>query len=124
MPFIPAAAARRHDLEDVRFTALAAPSRGARENAVWIVTLAPGAEGAPHMVTREETFVAIAGTARATIGGETHDVTAGSALVVPPGVPFTLANPFPQPFEAVAVMPVGGQAQLGDAPPFTPPWTV
>lgn len=123
MPFIPAADARHHEIPEARFTTLAAPSSGARENAVWMVTLAPGATGLPHTVTREETFVAIAGAARAVVAGETHDVTPGSALVVPPGVPFSLANPYAEPFQAVAVMPVGGQAQLGDAPPFTPPWT-
>ena len=122
MPFIPASAARIFEIPGARFAGLASPSSGAHENAVWMVTLQPGAPGVPHALTREETFVAIAGAAKAVIAGQEYDMTAGSALVVPPGVEFALANPHDAPFQAVVVLPVGGQAQLGDDAPFTPPW--
>lgn len=122
MPYIPASAARVFEIPGARFAGLAAPSSGARENAVWTVTLAPGAPAVPHALTREETFVAIAGAARATLGGAEFEVTAGSALVVPPGVEFALANPHDEPFQAVVVLPVGGQAKVADGAPFTPPW--
>ena len=50
-------------LPGVHFTTLSAPSRGARENAVWEVMLEPGVAGSPHVLTREETFVALEGAA-------------------------------------------------------------
>lgn len=106
----------------VRFTTLSAPSRGARENAVWEVTVEPGVAGAAHRLTREETFVALEGSAFAEIDGQCHELTAGSALVVRAGVAFSLSNPGPHSFRALAVYPVGGQVIMGEQPAFTPPW--
>ena len=123
MPLISATDAPVFDLPGVRFTGLAAPSRGATENAVCVVTIAPRTDAVPHSVTREETFVAIEGVARVTIAGQEHDLSAGGALVVPAHMEFALANPFDAPFRAVVVLPVGGQAVTGSEP-FTPPWTV
>lgn len=122
MPLIAATDAPVFDLPGVRFTGLAAPSRGARENCVWVVTIAPGTEAVPHHLTREETFVAIEGAARVTIAGREHDISTGCALVVPPHTEFALGNPFDAPFRAVVVLPVGGQAVMGGEPAFTPPW--
>src|SRR5262245_56248155 len=103
MPFIPTTEARVFEIPGALFAGLAAPSTGARENAVWRVTLAPGAPAVPHRLTREETFVAISGAARAILAGEAFDVLPGSALVVPAGVEFGLSNPHAEPFEAVVV---------------------
>jgi hypothetical protein len=41
---------------------------------------------------------------------------------VPAGQTFDLANPYDEPFEAVAVMPVGGRATIPGDEPFVPPW--
>jgi quercetin dioxygenase-like cupin family protein len=101
---------------------LASPSRGASETAVWRLTLEAGAPGAVHSLDREEVFVALAGAARATVGGDEHELAAGEALVVPAGVEFALANPHDEPFEAVVAFPVGGRATLPGGEPFTPPW--
>lgn len=100
---------------------LASPKRGAAETCVWRVTLAPNAPGVPHSVTREEIFVAISGTATATVDGARHDLAPGDALIVPSGVEFALANPSAQSFEALVSFPVGGQA-VTKAGTFTPPW--
>jgi quercetin dioxygenase-like cupin family protein len=102
-------------------TGLAAPSRGATEIAAWRLSLEPGNPGTTHQLTREEVFVAVRGTATATVGGHSQPLRAGSALVVPPHTDFSLANPGDEPFEAVAAFPVGGQALL-DGATFTPPW--
>jgi quercetin dioxygenase-like cupin family protein len=102
-------------------TGLASPRRGARESCVWRLVLQPGAPAVPHAVTREETFLALVGKAVATVGGEEHRLDAGDALIVPPNVTFAIANPSSEPFEAVVVLPVGGQAIL-DGNVFTPPW--
>jgi mannose-6-phosphate isomerase-like protein (cupin superfamily) len=73
-------------------------------------------------MTREEIFIATAGSAIAVVAGETHTLCAGDSLVVPAGVAFSLATAEDQAFEAVVILPVGGEAVIGDAAPFTPPW--
>jgi mannose-6-phosphate isomerase-like protein (cupin superfamily) len=122
MPVIPASAAPSFDIPGVRFTGLAAPSRGARETAVWRLSMAPATEPLTHRLTREEVFVALAGRGRFRIGAEEMDVAAGGAVIVPADTDFSLSNPHDKPFEAVVALPVGGCARIGDAPPFTPPW--
>lgn len=122
MPLITAADARSFALPGLTVLGLASPSRGARETAVWRLTLTPGAPGATHSVDREEVFVAVAGAAQATVGGLEARLEAGEALVVPPGVEFSLANPYDEDFEAVVALPVGGQARMPGGEPFVPPW--
>ena len=122
MPFIPREDAPTFELPNASFIGLAAPSRGATETAAWIVALHPGAPGLPHRVTREEIFVCIEGQGLATLGDETHEISSGSALVVPAGTLFALSNPGTTLFRAVAMLPVGGQACVEGQAPFTPPW--
>lgn len=122
MPLVQGATAPTFELPHATFTGLASPSRGAKETSVWRVALAPGAEPVPHSLTREEIFVAVAGSAVATLDGATHAVKTGDALVVPAGADFSLANPGDEPFEAVVAFPIGGQAMTPGSEPFTPPW--
>jgi quercetin dioxygenase-like cupin family protein len=110
-------------LPGIRFTTLSSPSRGAQENAVWEVAVEPGVAGSPHRLTREETFVALEGSAVVEIDGQRHELAAGNALVVGAGQTLALSNAATQPFRALAVFPVGGQAVIGDGPAFTPPWS-
>jgi mannose-6-phosphate isomerase-like protein (cupin superfamily) len=116
------AEAPQFTLPGVTFIGLASPSRGAKENAVWRLIMAPGVAPLPHRLTREEIFVATAGSAVATIAGEFHALAAGDSIVVPAGTEFALATPGGEAFEAVVILPVGGQAMMGDEAPFTPPW--
>ncbi|MGV9310238.1 cupin domain-containing protein [Nonomuraea sp. NPDC003727] len=107
----------------VTATGLAAPSRGARETCAWRFTIASGApEDNVHMVDREEIFVVLSGGVRATVADEAHALTAGDALIVPPHTPFALGNPYGEPAELVAVLPVGGRAIMPGMEPFIPPW--
>ena len=122
MPHIKAADAARFDLPGVTFTGLASPSRGATETAVWQLAIAPGTPGTTHRLTREEIIVALSGSASATIDSQTHKLQPGDAIIIPAGVEFSLGNPHDTPFHAIAVLPVGGQAQIGTDPAFTPPW--
>ena len=92
MPIVKSADAPQFDLPGVKFTALAAPSRGSSENAAWRISLAAHTPGAPHQLTREEIFVAISGSAEAAIGPERFDVAAGDAIVVPAFTDFALSN--------------------------------
>jgi mannose-6-phosphate isomerase-like protein (cupin superfamily) len=122
MSVISAAGAPEFTLPHATFTGLASPSRGAKENAVWRVVVAPGSPGGRHYLSHEEIFVAIKGSALAHIGDVEHVVNPGDALVVPKEVEFNLTNPHAEPFEAVVVFPVGGKANLPGGEPFTPPW--
>ena len=122
MPIVSGATAPHFTLPGVTFIGLAAPSRGSRENAVWKLMMEPGVTPVPHRLTREEIFVATAGSAVVIIDGERHVLTAGDSIVVPAGQEFALENPGDRRFEAVVVLPVGGQAVIGDDAPFTPPW--
>ncbi len=122
MTIINADAAPVFDIPGTRFVGLASPNRGARENCVWRVTIAAGAKPVFHQVTREEIFVGLSGAAQLHINGKIHDLGSGCAAVVPPDTDFALANPGQTPFEAMVVLPVGGQAVLPGEAPFTPPW--
>jgi mannose-6-phosphate isomerase-like protein (cupin superfamily) len=124
MALVRADAAPAFSLPGLTVTGLAAPSRGSRQLCAWRLRLAPGTPGTAHTVDREEVFLALAGCAEATLDGERLEVRAGDALIVPPGRPFSLANPGPEPFEAVAVAPAGVQAQVAGGEPFAPPWSV
>jgi len=108
---------------NVQFTGLASPTRGSRDNSVWRISVAPGTVHAgAHQVTREEIFVAISGAAEVMLGGSAMALAAGSAFVLPADTDFSLANSGSEPFEAVVVLPVGGQAVIAGQPPFVPPW--
>ena len=122
MPVIKRTAAPTFELPGLSVIGLASPQRGARETSVWRLAIAAGTAGTPHTVDREEIFVVVAGRALATVGADTTELAAGDALIVPAGTPFALANPFGDPFEAIAALPVGGRAALPGEPPFVPPW--
>ena len=122
MPVIPGATAPTFSLPGLVVTGLAAPSRGAAETSVWHLVLEPGAPGVEHSIDREEVFVAVAGRALATVGGDEAPLAAGDALVVPAGRRFSLANPSAEPFRAVVALPVGGRASMPGQAPFVPPW--
>jgi mannose-6-phosphate isomerase-like protein (cupin superfamily) len=122
MPVVPAPGGPTHEVGGARFTSLATPSRGSTDTSVWSVEIAPGAPGTPHQLTREEVFVVLDGRADVRIGDEVSTATPGDAIVVPAGVPFALTAAGEQPLRALCVLPVGGQAHLGDGVPFVPPW--
>ena len=123
MTLISAASAPVHDFDGVIFTGLAAPSRGARENAVWRVKLPAGRlNDSTHQLSREEILVALTGEAVATIGETRHTFSAGDAIIVPAFLDFKIDNPGNVPFEAIAVLPVGGRAIIDGTQPFTPLW--
>jgi mannose-6-phosphate isomerase-like protein (cupin superfamily) len=122
MPVLRAPETHTHDIPGARFTTLASPSRGSAETSVWRVELLPGAEAVPHRVTREEIFVALEGSAIATLAGVDQHVHAGDTLVLPPETEFALAPTGGEPFRALVCLPVGGQAVIAGSSPFTPPW--
>ena len=122
MPIIHSPTAPTHELQTSRFWQLASPSTGSTEASVWRVEVRPDADAVPHELTREEIVVVIEGIARATIDGVSEDVAAGGAIVVPAHTEFSLGAVGTTPVVALAFLPVGGQARIGDGVPFTPPW--
>jgi quercetin dioxygenase-like cupin family protein len=122
MAVVPAPSGPTHQAGAAQFTSLATPSRGSTDTSVWSVEIAPGAPGVEHRLTREEVFVVLAGRAEVRLDGERSCARTGDAIVVPPGVPFALAAVGDEPLRALCCLPVGGQGQLADGEPFTPPW--
>jgi mannose-6-phosphate isomerase-like protein (cupin superfamily) len=122
MPVLRAPAAPTHDLGHARFTSLATPTLGSTDTSVWLVEILPGTPAAPHLLTREEVFVVLEGTASVRIAGRDGRAEAGDAIVVPAEVEFELANAGAAPLRLVCCLPVGGQARYPGGAPFTPPW--
>jgi mannose-6-phosphate isomerase-like protein (cupin superfamily) len=122
MAVIPAPAAPTHQLGGTSFTSLATPSRGSTDTSVWQVEIQPGTPAAPHRLTREEVFVILSGSALVRIDGQRATAEAGDVVVVPTAVDFEIVAGGSEPLLALCCLPVGGQAQLADGEPFTPPW--
>ncbi|WP_327140494.1 cupin domain-containing protein [Nocardia sp. NBC_01327] len=122
MPLIKSADAPVFEGPLMTAVGLAAPSRGSTENSVWRFIMHPGNPGHAHSVSREEIFIALSGRARATIDGETRDFCAGDALVIPAHTVFHVSVPGDEPFEAVAILPVGAYAQAPGGDRVSPPW--
>jgi mannose-6-phosphate isomerase-like protein (cupin superfamily) len=100
----------------------ASPSRGARELSLWRLSIAAGERSPAHTLDREEVFLALDGSAVATIAGEEQAFAAGDCLVVPAHEPFVLVAGDTG-LEAVCAMPAGGRATLlPDGPTITPQW--
>jgi quercetin dioxygenase-like cupin family protein len=124
MHLIKASSAPAFEIPGLSVVGLAAPSLGSSETCVWRITLAPGTPATPHAISREEIFVGLSGAARIELDGRAQVVGPGDALVVPAGETFALSNPNAEPFTALAVVPVGGQAVLPGGERFSPPWTL
>jgi mannose-6-phosphate isomerase-like protein (cupin superfamily) len=122
MPIIKSSDAPKFEVPGLTVTGFASPSRGARETSTWQLVIAPGSPGALHSCDREEIFVVLSGTARATLADQPLDLAAGDTLIVPAHTPFSLANPGSEPCTAIAMLPIGGQAAMPGGAPFVPPW--
>jgi mannose-6-phosphate isomerase-like protein (cupin superfamily) len=100
----------------------ASPSRGATDLSLWRLSLAPGETSPRHSLSREEVFLALAGSAVATIDDTPHPFAAGDCLVVAAGRPFILVAG-DEGLDAVCAMAAGGKATLlPDGPTISPPW--
>jgi mannose-6-phosphate isomerase-like protein (cupin superfamily) len=114
--------APRFGQDGVEVTGLASPSRGCDTVSAWRVLLAPGAASPEHMLTSDEAFVALRGSARVELDGDSEELRAGDCLVVAPQRRFTIRNDGAEPFEAVCCMAAGGQAVVEGGGSFVPPW--
>jgi mannose-6-phosphate isomerase-like protein (cupin superfamily) len=116
------AEAPKFELPGVRFTGLAAPSRGSGQVCTWRITVEPGLiSEQSHRIDRDEVFMVTSGRLRITPDGE--EVHAGDAVTVPAGEPIALANPGPEPAEAYIAIAAGFTATMADGTHVaTPPW--
>jgi mannose-6-phosphate isomerase-like protein (cupin superfamily) len=122
VPLITASESALFENEHATFVALAAPSRGSKENCAWRLTIKPGTSAPPHSLDREEIFIAVSGVLTVTMDDAVMEVEPGDALVVPAHQRFAMANHGTEPFEAVVVLPVGGRGILPGQEPFVAPW--
>ena len=123
MPLISPADAPTFTVAGSTFVGLASPLRGAAENAVWVVALAPATSITPDRLTREHIIVGIEGRVLALVEDEKYVVTAGSALIVPPKLKFCLTNTGKNRFLGLAILPVGGRSVIADGEPVLLPWS-
>lgn len=124
MPVITAPSEPTHQVGDTTFRSLATPSRGSQRTSVWEVSVPTGETPTPHRVMDEEVFVVLEGAAEVEFDGRREQAGAGDAIVVPPGVDFSLGNAGAGPLRLLCCLPVGGQTCLPDGDPFTPPWAL
>ncbi|MFE2994768.1 cupin domain-containing protein [Nocardia sp. NPDC059246] len=122
MPVIHAADAQSHEMHGSRFTPLVRPSTGSSELCLWRLEVAPGTQGVPHRVLREEAFVLLAGSITLTIDGEAARLAPGDAAVAPAGSTIRLDNPDDRTAEVLVNAPVGFTGELLDGTVVNPPW--
>jgi mannose-6-phosphate isomerase-like protein (cupin superfamily) len=115
-----AADAPTFDLPGVRFSAYAAPSRGSSELCTWQITVAPGNEGAPHTIDRDETFLVLSGRLRVTPEGE--HLGPGDVAIVPAGHPISVVNPGSEAAVAYIAIGAGFTATTAEGERLQPPW--
>lgn len=115
--------AKTHAIGTTSAQSLAVPSRGTKELAVWITTLAPNSVGAEHTVDREEIFLVQSGNVTGWLGGESFDLAPGDAFVITPHTPTRIDNPGDEPAILTAITSAGVKAQAGGKE-IVPPWSV
>lgn len=122
MHLVRAADAPTFELPGVRFTGLAAPSRGSAETCAWLLTVDPGlVSPEPHVLDRDEVFLVLEGSIRLALDGDT--AVAGDAIIVPAGEPIQLVNSGDSPARVHVAIRAGFAARGADGSSIgTPPW--
>ncbi|MBA3294717.1 MAG: cupin domain-containing protein [Geodermatophilaceae bacterium] len=123
MPVATLSEAPEFVLGDAVFRALAVPSRGSTQFAIWALELAPGMSGEAHSLDCEEVLVIHSGRISATIGMQEIQAGPGDAVIVPMQTSFALRNAGPEAVHATAITSAGFLATLGDRT-MTPPWSL
>lgn len=119
MPLATLTAAPTITMHGVRARPMAVPSRGSTELAIWYLEVQPGSFGPAHTVDREEVFVLTEGAAVALLDGVEQTVGPGDALIVPPGVLFSITATEPARF---LVCTSAGVTATLDGAVVEPPW--
>jgi quercetin dioxygenase-like cupin family protein len=103
---------------------LAAPSRGSAQLAVWQVHIDPNTDGPLHRVDHDIAFVVLNGAAAITVDGETLDVAAGDAFVIPAGSERKLGNRQSIPCDLINAMPAGAKSERTDGSKSSISWAL
>lgn len=86
---------------------LAGPSVGSKQVSTWRVLMEPGVESKPHEVDKDQVWMPVAGAFAFNFEGQTFEVAAGQAIVVPAGAVRTFRAVDVQ-SQALVAMAVGG----------------
>ena len=121
MPVLRAEQTRTIEAHGLRARPLVVPSRGSTELAIWQLTVPPNSPGQPHSVDREEVFLVESGQLSGFLGDEPIQLGPGDALVVPPGVLFSVGNSGETPTELLVCTSAGVLATL-DGQIVEPVW--
>ena len=103
---------------------LAAPSQGSEQLATWKVSVIHRGESPVHVIDKDQVWRPITGSFEFTVDGDTEQVSAGQALVVPAGSVRQFRSTG-EPIEALVAMPAGGRVSIPGAAAASPvPWAV
>lgn len=103
-------------------SALATPSRGAREVSVIRQRQAPGGNNPSHRHEREEVMVMLAGASTLTANGEPRTLATSDTANIPPGTLHSIANTGPEPAEWLLIAPAGVRFVHTSGEEGSPPW--
>src|SRR5690349_423174 len=103
-------------------SAVATPSRGAREVSVIRQRQAPGGANPPHRHDREEVMVVLAGAITLTANGESRPLAAGDTAIIPPDTIHGLANTGDEEAEWLLIAPAGVRFVHANGEDGSPPW--
>jgi mannose-6-phosphate isomerase-like protein (cupin superfamily) len=121
MSIIRAADAPQFQLPGIRFTGLAAPSRGSEGLCTWRLTVDVGVRGdAVHTLDRDEVFMVLSGSVQVTPDGE--KLGPGDAAVVPAGEEVQLSNLGETEAELHVAITAGFTGTMADGTKVQPPW--
>ena len=103
---------------------LAAPSQGSEQLATWKVSVIHRGESPVHVIDKDQVWMPITGSFEFTVDGDTEQVSAGQALVVPAGSVRQFRSTG-EPIEALVAMQAGGRVSIPGAAATSPvPWAV
>lgn len=122
MPVIRSAEGTEHRLHGAVFTAYANPATGSGELCAWSTRLPAGQPGAEHRISREEVFLVLEGTPRASVDGLETTLAPGDVVVAPADCLLRLDNPGAQDALVWVATSTGLSARMADGSEVSPPW--
>jgi quercetin dioxygenase-like cupin family protein len=127
MSVIRTSQSRQSQTPAATMTTFASPTLGAAERPIWRVDVVPGAPAGPaHVIDVEQIWVFTDGGADVELGGQTHALRAGDAIVLPGDAERRVVGDPETGFSAIVTAPAGGRAwQLPrEGEGIVPPWMV
>ncbi len=123
MPVIDHSKLKTYDVPGIKHQVVAGQEQGVKTMEVWLQTIEPGGRTPLHCHDCEEVIVAVRGSGRVTIAGETIDFGHNSTLIFPPNVVHEIINTGNEDLflvEALGMAPV--RLKSADGTPVHRPW--